>query len=320
MRRHEFVNTRSRRRHPRRALIALTTLALISCASAPRAAPGDGTGAVGDAATSASAQPAIVRGIDHFFATSANPEPLYHLFRDTLGLPEVYPFRNYGDFASGVVSVGNVLFEVVTWSVPAGERLPTELKGIAFEPNGTVEESLSRLSKYGFAPQKPDSVKFPDQNGTPALAYVNIPLDGPAGLPPTSASIFINDNLGSPRAVARRKTGAEELGRRQGGVLGAVAVDELVIGVEDPQATVAKWRRLLGSPVGQTGDVITWPIGPATRFARAPRGAILEMVVRVRSLANARQVLEAKGMVLHEGGRLFIDPSRVEGLKARLVE
>ena len=104
------------------------------------------------------------------------------------------------------MSVGNVLFEVVTWSVPAGERLPTELKGIAFEPNGTVAESLTRLSEYGFPSQKPDSVRFPDQSGTPALGYVNIPLDGPGGLPPATASIFINDNLGSTRpwSVERR--------------------------------------------------------------------------------------------------------------------
>ena len=33
----------------------------------------------------------VVNGIDHFFATSPNPEPLYRFFRDTLALPEVFP-------------------------------------------------------------------------------------------------------------------------------------------------------------------------------------------------------------------------------------
>src|SRR5687768_10121380 len=100
----------------------------------------------------ASAPPApIVRGIDHFFATSDNPEPLYQVFRDTLGLPEVYPFRAYQGFSSGVVSMGNVLFEVVEWGVPAGETLPTELKGIAFEPSERLPATLQRLTDRGIA-------------------------------------------------------------------------------------------------------------------------------------------------------------------------
>jgi catechol 2,3-dioxygenase-like lactoylglutathione lyase family enzyme len=264
--------------------------------------------------------PPIVRGVDHFFATSPHPEPLYRFFRDTLGLPEVYPFRDYGEFASGVVSVGNVLFEVVTWKVPAGERLPTEFKGIALEPSARLAATMAQLAAYGVDYQKPDSVLTTDSTGTRATAYVNIPLDGPAGLPPVGASVFINDNLGRSRPAERRRAGAEELERRAGGALGATAVVELVIGVDDPDAAAARWRRLLGDRQQESANVVTWPVGPALRFVRASPEGIREMVMRVRSLERARHFLEARRMLVAEDGRVLIKPDAVDGLRIRLVE
>ena len=57
----------------------------------------------------------LLKGVDHFFAFSSEPETLFKFFRDTLGLPQVWDFKNFGDFASGGVWMGNVEFEVVTW-------------------------------------------------------------------------------------------------------------------------------------------------------------------------------------------------------------
>jgi hypothetical protein len=271
-------------------------------------------------AVSAAPQPPIVRGIDHFFATSPAPEPLYRVFRDSFDLPEVYPFRNYGSFSSGVVSMGNVLFEVVTWDVPVGDTLRTELKGVAFEPSERLPLTLARLREHGLTSQAPDSVMYTTPEGTKALGYVNVPLDGPDGLPPASASIFINDNLGNPRATARRREGADELARRGGGPLGVLGVRELVIGVERRDAALAHWRRLLESPAQESGGSITLPAGPAVRFVEAPAGAILEMVVRVRSLEQAERFLADRGMLRQEGGQLLIAPAAVGGLRIRLVQ
>ena len=74
----------------------------------------------------------LLKGVDHFFATSSEPEVLLKFFREVLGLPQVWAFNNFGDFASGGVWMGNVEFEVVTWKTPPGQKLPTEFKGIAF--------------------------------------------------------------------------------------------------------------------------------------------------------------------------------------------
>lgn len=268
---------------------------------------------------SSTPQAPIVRGIDHFFATSSDPEPLYKVFRDTLGLPEVYPFRVYEGFTSGVVSMGNVLFEVVTWSVPAGEVLPTEFKGIAFEPSERLPVTLERLTERELAHEKPEEVMMTNAAGKRALAYVNIGINGPGGLPPASVAIFINDNLGSPRASASREDGARELERRGGGPLGIVSVRELVIGVEDPAAAVARWRLVAGT--GGTRDgVVTFAAGPDARFVRASTPGIVEMVVVVRSLAEASRFLESRGSLRRDTSGVFVDPAMVGGLRIRLVE
>jgi hypothetical protein len=264
-----------------------------------------------------------VRGIDHFFAAAPTPEPLYRIFRDTLGLPEVYPFRSYGSFASGVVSMGNVLFEVVTWDVPPGDSLRTrftEFIGIAFEPSERLPTTLARLRDHGLVYQAPESVMYTTPQGIRALGYVNVGLDGPGGLPPARASIFINDNLGSPRAASHRTEGANELARRGGGPLGVLGVQELVIGVERRRVVLAHWRRLLESSAQESGGVITFPTGPAIRFVEAPAGAILETVVRVRSLEQAERFLASKGMLRREHGHVLISLPIASGLRIRLVQ
>ena len=216
--------------------------------------------------------------------------------------------------------MGNVLFEVVTWKVPPGETLPVELKGLAFEPNGGVPETLRLFKEYGLPDQKPDSVTMTDSTGVKRLAYVNIGLDGPGGLPPAMGSIFINDNLGSAGAVMRRKAGAEELLRRKGGPLGLVSVRELTIGVQDTAAALAQWRKTFGNSRLESNGVIRWEIGPAMRFVTAPADAILEMVLAVRSIDDARRFLESKGMAKLEAGQLYFAPAAVRGLRIRLVE
>lgn len=161
---------------------------------------------------------------------------------------------------------------------------------------------------------------FTNDSGVRVLAYVNTGLDGPGGLPPTSAAIFINDNLKHTSAPASRKTGTEELERRNGGPLGALAVVELVIGVNDLDAALAQWRNVLGSPKQESKGVITLPTGPAMRFVTAPSGAIIEMVVRVRSLDRAKSFLAARGWLGSAGGDVLIAAAAVGGLRIRLVE
>ncbi len=259
----------------------------------------------------------LLKGVDHFFATSPNPEPLYRFFRDTLGLPEIYPFRNYGDFSSGVVSAGNTLFEVVTWGVPAGKTLATELRGIAFESGGDLQATLKRLDANGAVRSKPDSVRMQNAAGERVLAYVNIGLDDAGGLPPDSAAIFINHNLGSKTAAAKRTAGSDSLRARRGGSLGIVSVKELVVGVTDLDGALIAWRKVLDSPSQASVGLITFKDGPALRLVKAQSDGISEMVLLVRSVAEASRFLATLGITgVEQGGELSVS---LRGVPARLV-
>jgi hypothetical protein len=56
------------------------------------------------------------------------------------------------------------------------------------------------------------------------------------------------------------------------------------------------------------------------RFVEAPTGAILEMVLRVRSVKEAERVLSSKGMLRREDGHVMLVLPAAGGLRIRLVQ
>ncbi|MGB8378762.1 MAG: hypothetical protein WCE70_09920 [Rhodanobacteraceae bacterium] len=107
----------------------------------------------------------LVVTVDHFFAATTDPERLFRIFRDTFGLPVAWPFRSYGSFASGGLSVGNTALEFATGEVAKGEVLKTEWKMLAFEPAGDTETATAELARRGVAYSKPDVYTFKDPGG-----------------------------------------------------------------------------------------------------------------------------------------------------------
>ena len=51
-----------------------------------------------------------IRKVDHFYAVSPEPRELFEFLNTELQLPEIWPFSDYGSFASGGLSLGNVVF------------------------------------------------------------------------------------------------------------------------------------------------------------------------------------------------------------------
>jgi hypothetical protein len=49
-------------------------------------------------------KPLVVR-VDHFYLVSEDSERLFQVFRDEFKLPVVWPFKSYGDFGSGGLSL-----------------------------------------------------------------------------------------------------------------------------------------------------------------------------------------------------------------------
>lgn len=256
---------------------------------------------------------ALLKGVDHFFAYSSEPEPLFKFFRDTLGLPQVWDFKSYGDFASGGVWMGNVQFEVVTWKPSPGEKPPTEFKGIAFEPAGYTDSLIGELDRRAIKHDKPEPTLMKDKEGREVVGWINTGLDD---IPPLNISIFVYDSTDKDYTTAQNERNIASLQNTQGGPLGVVGVKELAIGVVDLKAAKTKWQKLLDRPEQRSGNLCRFNYGPPIRLFAAPTDGFKRIVLQVRSLRKAREFLAKRNLLRKsDDKKLYIDPAAIGGLE-----
>jgi hypothetical protein len=254
--------------------------------------------------------------IDHFFATSPKAEAQFNFFRDTLGLAESWPYKSYGEFASGGLSLGNTVLELVTWAVPKGDTLPTEWKSLAFEPVGDTEAALKELGRRGISHSTPDTNRYRNAKGQEVVGWTNTDL---TGLTPSDVA-FICDYANRSAIDESRKAGHDELARRHGGPLGVIRLKEIVIGVVDVAAASEQWRRLLAHPEQESNGLFHFGDGPSVRLVPAGKAGIREIVIGVRSLSDARRFLEERRLLaIGDGSQVQIAPRAIGGLQVTLV-
>jgi catechol 2,3-dioxygenase-like lactoylglutathione lyase family enzyme len=261
-------------------------------------------------------KPLVVR-VDHFCLFSKDSERLFQFFRDEFKLPVVWPFKNFGDFGSGGLSLGNVAFEFVTEKGEAGGAAKTELKGIAFEPDGDADAAVSELDARQIRHAEPEAYKF-TQDGHERVGWVTIDLKG---ILPANAAIFICDYKERERVAAGKSKAAGEPARSRGGALGVTSLREIVVGVRSIEEASREWRRLIESPDQESKAVFAFGPGPKIRLEPAEAEGIQGIVIGVRSLARAREFLTQRQMLGEASeGRIGIAPAAVDGLKITLVE
>jgi len=262
-------------------------------------------------------KPLVVR-VDHFYLVSDDSERLFQFFRDEFKLPVVWPFKSFGDFGSGGLSLGNVVFEFVTEKgEPGGAAKKTELKGIAFEPDGYADAAVSELDARQIRHAEPEAYKF-TQDGHERVGWITIELKA---VPPANASIFICDYKERGRTAAGRSKAAGELAKSRGGALGITSLREIVVGVRSIEEASRAWRRLIESPDQESKAVFAFGSGPKIRLEPAEVEGIQGIVIGVRSIARAREFLTQKNMLGEESeGRIGIAPAAVGGLRITLVE
>lgn len=263
----------------------------------------------------------LLKGVDHFFAFSTEPEPLFKFFRDTLGLPQVWDFKNFGDFASGGVWMGNVEFEVVTWKTAPGEKPPTEFKGIAFEPFGYTDDLVKELDRRAIKHGKPETTVVRDNEGRERVGWINTGIDGPGGIPPSDVSIFVYDSTSKEKKAAQNERSNTALQNSQGGPLGVVRVKELAIGVVDLKAAKAKWRMLMDRPDQQSSNLYRFSLGPDIRLSGAPTDGFKSIVLQVRSLQKAKEFLASRNLLKKStDNTVAIEPTSIGGLNIILEQ
>ena len=131
----------------------------------------------------------LITKVEHFFLVSNDTERLFRFFKNEFQLPLLWPFQSYGDFASGGLSLGNVVMEFLSVKGSNGAEAGAEFKGIAFEPVADSDGAVVELNNRSIPHSEPQPYKF-TQDGQERVGWVTIKLEG---LPPSNANIFICD-------------------------------------------------------------------------------------------------------------------------------
>lgn len=295
-----------------RIMAVLMVLGLAACTSSGQRS---GNQPAGSESQAPQPRAPLVVTVDHFFAVSADAERLFRSFQETFGLPVAWPFRAFGKFASGGLSVGNTVLEFVTFEVPEGEVLQTEWKMIAFEPAGDTEAATAELNRRGVAFAEPEVNRYRDAAGTEKVGWTNTALIGP-GL---SDVVFFCDYEARERVAGMHRKGAEELAGARGGPLGLRRLKMIEVGVTDLKSARREWLKLIDDPAQAQGEVFHFGAGPSIQLVTASSPGIRGIVLQVDDLPRARSFLAQRQMLAATGGSVSIAPATIGGLTVALV-
>lgn len=189
--------------------------------------------------------------------------------QDVLGLPQAWPFSNYGFFASGGVSLGNLNLEFVEAQGTFVATKPAQITGLGFEPAIPIDDA------YG---KRLDERHVDHSSPMPGPSWTNMSFTGLGGDLQVFATDYHVDD--KPKAdLARRKP----LDDVHGGRLGLTGAGELMIGVPDLKAASQRWEALFDPALPDTA--VRWSLGsgPAVRLVQHNRDAVLGLALDVRN-------------------------------------
>lgn len=249
--------------------------------------------------------------VEHFYASSPQAESLFRFFSRDLDLPVVWNYQSWGDFASGGVSLGNVVFEQVWFK----GNIRTAFEGIALEPAQHFPDFTRVLDDAGIPHDSIAPQTWTNEKGQ-QVGWVNMNL--PQVLPPASG-LFICDYLDRKMIARGRQQAADSLTMRKGGPLGIDSLVEIEVG----SPNLARYSASLAALPGITrkGDgLFAFSTGPSIRLVEATTEGTCKIVLRVRSLEQAKDFLRAKGWLdPKRQNRVFLDSRMLEGLQVELV-
>jgi len=259
----------------------------------------------------------VIRQVDHILVDCTNPKALFSLFADTLQLPVAWPISENQRYLTGGIGMGNTNIEFFGYSESSPTGQPeTHFYGIAFEPYPLVD-ALRRLRSLGIPYSTPEPVEAALPNGSRGVAWTTV------GLPSASksgTSIFLYEY--SPaflRVDVRRRQLGNRLILNNGGPLGLESVCEIIIGSTDLKDDLAMWSLLLGKPA-PSGNLRAGN-GPAIRIVQDSRGGVRELLLKVRSLEQAKAFLKQNKLLGSVSeNKTCLNPAKLWGLKISLTD
>lgn len=255
---------------------------------------------------------AQINKIDHFFLSSPKADTLFNLFKNELGLPTDWDYESWGDFSSGAVSLGNVAFEFVYYDGVS----KTSFDGIALEPKQTVEEIIEVLDNAQVMHDTIVANTFVMSNGKIG-GWSNMGLEN---LLPDEAGLFICDYKNREQVSLFRQKSSVTLKNNNGGPLGVLFLEEIVMGSTNFSMHKNELAKLPGINLNKD-NVYSFKDGPSIRLTNSSANGFEKIVIKVHSVDEAKKYLKSKNLIGKSSmNSVFIDPKALDGLTIELVD
>jgi hypothetical protein len=267
-------------------------------------------------------QPSLVACIDHIMirVNDAIYDRVFSLFTDTFQLPISWDIHNYyPPFKAGGIVAGNISMEIFRSGEEPLYPSQAQIYGIALEAS-PMPECLQELVRRGIPHLPPYAIPqgyLSNRGEFYTLVYLGELLGSDLsrlfhadqiGLGAIDSLIFdqlfqhgtvflCEYNLTFWSIPEERPKKKALLQEKHGGSLGLEYVQELIIGVTDPEKAQAQWQRLLAPLTSINERAWQFKEGPAIRLVPHEQDEILAMTWKVASLEQAKAFLQTKGMI-----------------------
>ena len=288
----------------------------------------------------------LVTCIDHIMirVNDAIYDQVFSLFTDTFQLPISWDVHNYyPPFKAGGIVAGNISMEIFRSGEQPLYPAQAQLYGIALEAT-PLPGCLQELTSRGIPHLPPHAIPqgyFSSRGEFYTLIYLGELLGSDLSRFFHADQIGLGaiDNLIFDRVFGNgtvflceynptfwnipeeRQKKKALLQEKWGGSLGLEDVQELLIGVANPDKAQEQWQRLLTPLEPIHSREWQFKEGPGIRLVPHELDEILAMTWKVASLEQAKTFLQAKGMPGEvTANQVTIAPETIFGLELRLVE
>ena len=261
-------------------------------------------------------QTPIVKKVDHILlkVDDVNTQQrLWNILADTLKLPIVWPLNDWGTSASGGLFAGNVVLEIIRYTDDFSKEGDAKLYGFAFEPYNGTESCIKELDNRLISHSKPDSSIWESEDGKKETGWITY---GISDVLTDETRIFVCDYKIDVRPPLIIKA-SQELRNIRGGPLGLERVKEILVGTTNVKSEKKRWQNLMAPYSYDENNGFLLTEGPAIRIVKNNDDSLVELLLEVTSISQARSFLEKHTLLDKESinDKLLIQLPDIQGLR-----
>ena len=260
----------------------------------------------------------LINQIDHILIQQKYTKEIFVTMSEILDLPIAWDIKSYGGlFVSGGICFGNINIEILNYArllrILGVAPNKDGIIGIAFEPCNSVEYTSKILDKIGVhhGKPKPFNIKVA---GEKKNLWTNLFLKG---ILSKFQMFFCKYSF---NVDERRNRFNNQLIERNGGLLGVEYIKEITIGYSDDE-TLNLWKKLSQKEYGYSNCCISFKNGPVINLVKSKKDSILSILVKVKSIERAKEMLSKKQQItLNDNNEIIIELKKECNLGLKLCE